>query len=482
MNQTLNNMMRAAEASHVKSLCVGLLLLVTYVALCCDHATAGQLRLRSEVRPVGALVVLGDVAEILTNSEDEAQRLAAIELFPAPTGVRKRFLNLPELRDLLQQRQVDLADITFAGASRITVHGFEMVNPEPEAEPVVEAPHPIAPVMRTRIENQVREAVIEYLRQKTQVQGPWTVRFSLEESQIRSLVDNESDLFVSGGQSPWTGSQHFLITADQAEGQLGLRIDAIVTLPPAVVVAARPLSRGNLIQEGDVRLEVRSDVRDTDVTFASLDQVIGLETKQSIAAGEAMVDRKVQQPVLVKSGDIVTVFARSGGIQVRTVARARESGSMGELVSVEALNDRKSYFARVSGIQKVEIYARAVAADRSNLEEQASGPINRMGVTSNPPSYEQTAVYQQQVARAVQQYQQAVAANYQTTSEPPVNVLRTSNDSHSAPRQTARRVEVIESGRETNERTMRTNQQTAPQAVSNPTTPTRLRWTRRSEK
>ncbi len=434
----------------------------------------------SDVQPTGALVVLGDVAEITTNSEAEAQRLAAIELFPAPAGSRKRFLNLPELRVLLQQRQVDLADITFAGASRITVHGFEFEEPEPEPEPEIETPRPIAPAMRTRMENKVREAVFEYLQRKTQVQAPWNVRLSLEESQAQSIGNLEVDLFIAGGQSPWTGSQRFSVVVDRPEDRSEFSIDAIVTLPPAVVVAARPLSRGNLIQEGDVRLEVRSDVRDSDVTFASLEQVIGLETTQSIAAGEAMIDRKVQQPILVKSGDVVTVFARSGGIQVRTVARARESGSMGELVSVEALDDRKSYFARVSGIQKVEIYARAVASDRSAHIEQAAGPVNRLGRVSNPPSAEQTAVYQQQVAQAVQQYQQVVSANYQAPSEPQVDRRPVLRNSTLAPRQAMH--QPTETGWEPSVSTDRENQQAAPEAAANPSTPTRLRWTRRSEK
>ena len=57
-------------------------------------------------------------------------------------------------------------------------------------------------------------------------------------------------------------------------------------------------------------------------------------------------------------GEVVTVLARAGGIRVRTNARAHEEGSVGELVAVESLANRSTYYARVTGNREVEVYAR----------------------------------------------------------------------------------------------------------------------------
>jgi flagella basal body P-ring formation protein FlgA len=59
---------------------------------------------------------------------------------------------------------------------------------------------------------------------------------------------------------------------------------------------------------------------------------------------------------------VVTVYVRAPGVQVRTAARSRDTGSQGELISVESLENRQTYFARVTGIQEAEVYARGQSA------------------------------------------------------------------------------------------------------------------------
>ncbi len=80
----------------------------------------------------------------------------------------------------------------------------------------------------------------------------------------------------------------------------------------------------------------------------------------------AVTTDAVRQPLAVHRGEVVTVLARAGGIRIRTNARAREEGSVGELVAVESLLNRSTYYARVSGTREVEVFARPpqVASER----------------------------------------------------------------------------------------------------------------------
>ena len=97
--------------------------------------------------------------------------------------------------------------------------------------------------------------------------------------------------------------------------------------------------------------------------FHTLADVVGKETTRAIAAGKPLTRDAVRPPVLVRRGEVVTVYARAAGIRIRTMARARDDGGEGELVAVEPLTDRNTFFARVSGIREVEVFARSPRAE-----------------------------------------------------------------------------------------------------------------------
>ena len=76
----------------------------------------------------------------------------------------------------------------------------------------------------------------------------------------------------------------------------------------------------------------------------------------------------LRPPLAVHRGEVVTVYAQSGAIRIRTNARARDEGSVGELVAVESLLNRSTYYARVSGIREVEVYARPTQVEGQPAE------------------------------------------------------------------------------------------------------------------
>ncbi|MBW3596815.1 MAG: flagellar basal body P-ring formation chaperone FlgA [Planctomycetes bacterium] len=124
---------------------------------------AAELRIRPECRPSGSLVVLGDVAEIYAQDKEQVEKLAGVELFPAPGPDLQRFLRVRELLEILALRSIDLADCRISGASLATIHGPD-VSPPPtmapqqtsppsasEPEPVVFAVAAIQPLQRGQV-------------------------------------------------------------------------------------------------------------------------------------------------------------------------------------------------------------------------------------------------------------------------------------------------------------------------------------------
>ncbi len=315
-------------------------------------ARAADLRLRAECRCSGPVVTLGDVADVSAADCQQAEALAAVELFPAPAAGRKRYLRPRELQDLLILRGVNLLEHRISGADQVVISGGEDDGATPGGPAVTLS------VKRTA-ERRVRQAVLHHLRQHVPEAESWTAEVELNNAQARQIASDGGEVSVRGGMPPWVGVQPFEVAVNSPNGPAWLPVAVRVSVPPSVVVAARSLARGAVVRAGDVQLRQAEAMDDTAEGFHSVDEVIGSETTRAIPAGRIIDSQSVQQPLLVRRGNLVTVYARNAGIRVRTTARAREDGSLGDLVAVESLADRAPFFARVSGVQEVELYARA---------------------------------------------------------------------------------------------------------------------------
>ncbi len=313
---------------------------------CC--LPAAEIRLKPQATPARAMVALSDVADVFAADTAEAERIGGIELFPSPPAGRERFVRARELHDLLLLRGLNLADHRFSGASRITVAASG------QGPPTV--------VHKRRAESRITEALKAHLMARVSTETPWLVEVDLPEPLLRALADPATELRVDGGQPPWVGSQQFELSLATPEGPQQAVVDANVSIPASVVVAAKSISRGALLRAGDLRLSHAEPPLEQPSVLYSLDQAIGKETTRVIPAGKILTAYAVQAPVDVRRGEIVTVYAHAAGIRVRTQGRARDDGSNGALVAVESLDTRETFFARVCGVREVEVFARAARA------------------------------------------------------------------------------------------------------------------------
>jgi flagella basal body P-ring formation protein FlgA len=315
---------------------------------------AAELQLRTECRVRGPVVTLGDVAEIFSQDAAERARLAAIELFPSPAG-GQRFVRLREIQDLLLMRGVNLADLRFSGAAQTAVLS---------GAPMAEQTRSLSPAVVKTAGRQASDAIAGYLREQVPGSGAWHTEVAFDPRQARLVATAGGAITVRGGAAPWTGVQHFQLAVTTADGTVEIPVDARVALPQTVVVATRAIARGTTIGPTDVALQ-RAEGGEASDALHSLDEVAGKEASQTIAAGKMLDRGMVRAPLAVRRGEIVTVYARASGIRVKTIARARDEGSVGDLIAVESLQDRKPYYARVCDVQEVEIYARPMHSEEA---------------------------------------------------------------------------------------------------------------------
>jgi flagella basal body P-ring formation protein FlgA len=126
---------------------------------------------------------------------------------------------------------------------------------------------------------------------------------------------------------------------------------------PHVVVATRPLERGDTIRALDVKLQpLDGSVRGLR-PFEQPEDAVGLEVTRPVASGRPLDRRHLQRPILVRRGELVAVVSQAPGVQVRTTARALENAGLDDLVTLESPTNRQRYTARVTGVQKTTVYA-----------------------------------------------------------------------------------------------------------------------------
>ena len=363
---------------------------VAFVALVLlgSRSDAAELRLHPEVRTAKSLLHLGDVAEISAADPQAAERLAAVELIPSPPPGEKRYLSLREIQDVLSLRGVNLAECQFSGASHVTV--TTALNDSGASGPgqfhaadQFAANHARRParVLVQQAQRLADEAIVRRLKQESADPENWQVSAELDDSQVPTIVAATDTIVAEGGQQPWLGRQQFGLNVPTADGPARLRIAARVSLPPAVVVTVHDVLKGSVVRDCDVELLRLRSGQSPGEAYQTIADVVGKEAVRSLPAGQPLDRNLIRAPLLVCSGEVVTVVGRNAGIVVRMPARARENGGRGDLVNVESLLDRKTFLARVTELHEVEVFAGAstTSPDESSGQTAANVPAAGRG-------------------------------------------------------------------------------------------------------
>jgi flagella basal body P-ring formation protein FlgA len=337
-------------------------------------ANAAELRLRADAHSQGNVVRLQDVADILGAEASEAQSLGQIELVPAPAAGKQRPISIREIQDTLERRGVNMLQCHFTGASQVVVSGSS------DSTSRAGKPKLLPASSMQEAQHAVAAAITEYLQRSTSADQDWNVDVDLTDAQAQVVLTDVHHVEARGGRPPWAGPQKFDIQVRNEIGPAQFTVAAKVSVPAAVVVTLRDVSKGSIIQAADVELERLKPGVDIGDSFQSLDDVVGREAILSITPGQVLDPQYVHAQILVKRGSVVTVFVQAPGIKIRTTGRVKDDGGRGEQVTVESLLDRKTFLAKVTGIDQVEL-----SANTETMPTETSAPAPVAKVSSRPP-------------------------------------------------------------------------------------------------
>ncbi len=191
------------------------------------------------------------------------------------------------------------------------------------------------------------------------------VEFKLTGPQGKMIAESRQPFRILQPIPAGSGDHRVELVAARGDNASRIALMVHVEEPRAVGVALRSLPKGKLISRDDVELKYTDAKRPKRQAVTRIEHIVGQETTTRIAEGQPIEPRQIRPRILIRSGSLVTVYARNAGIQVRTTAKARESGARDDVIWVESTKTRKKYSARVVDVDTVEVLAQGATVSRT---------------------------------------------------------------------------------------------------------------------
>lgn len=128
-----------------------------------------------------------------------------------------------------------------------------------------------------------------------------------------------------------------------------VHVPAQVHIFAAIPVAARALTRGDLVSAADISEEVVNISTIRQEFLNSPDAAIGKEIKRNINQGDPLRSANLDAPTAIKRGDMVALASSAGAIRVVTTGTAMSDGRIGQKIRIRNTQSARVVSARVTG-------------------------------------------------------------------------------------------------------------------------------------
>lgn len=122
-----------------------------------------------------------------------------------------------------------------------------------------------------------------------------------------------------------------------------------------VLVLTQSIAAGTVVSEPMIAVEVRDVTRLSGGSLSDPTQLAGRVARRALMAGSVLSPQDLISPRTIRRGDAVTVIARSGGIEVRTVGKAMSDAGVDDRLAVQNLSSRRIVQGIVTEAGEVEI-------------------------------------------------------------------------------------------------------------------------------
>lgn len=121
-----------------------------------------------------------------------------------------------------------------------------------------------------------------------------------------------------------------------------------------VVVANNIMERDVMISEKDLSFRKEELIPQLNGAFFSFNDVAGKRVRTGIESGQVILDRMINEPEAVQRRSMVTLIYETENMKIVTKVQARQSGRIGDVITVRNPDTKKEYPALITGIGAVK--------------------------------------------------------------------------------------------------------------------------------
>jgi len=111
-------------------------------------------------------------------------------------------------------------------------------------------------------------------------------------------------------------------------------VSVSIAIKQQVLVSRHPIARGEELNAGNLKLEIRDTAKLHKAYFTNTKQAAGFRAKRPIQAGKIISSNMLARRQLVRRGSEVQIISRHGSLQVRMKGKALSNGTKGERIRV----------------------------------------------------------------------------------------------------------------------------------------------------
>jgi flagella basal body P-ring formation protein FlgA len=164
--------------------------------------------------------------------------------------------------------------------------------------------------------------------------------------QVIALEEGAPLAFDSVSFNPATG--RFLMRASTADSAAPLTVTGTAIAALILPVPARPMARGELVSEGDLKWIEIAGAR-AGLYLEDADAIIGKIARRPLIPGAPLRNADLQSPTLIKRGSTATIVLEAPGIRLTQIGAALANGGAGDLIAFRNINSDREIKAVVIG-------------------------------------------------------------------------------------------------------------------------------------
>jgi len=361
---------RQGEIGPAMRILIACVLVIPALLAGANMAGGNEIRIYSQAIVSSDELSLSDVAEVQGETAATLNRLA---IGSAPASGHSRRLDLSDIQIALQQQGVNLSQWIFRGASQCKVS-------RPTVERVPVSGHLMDRVATSRpattqpadqridpesLEGQLRTHIAQRL---AHLGGTPVIQFNPSLSKLLSLSSPQYRFEIKDRSERLLGMISFEVTIREGD-EIKQVVPALaqVTIRRQIVVAARPLNRGQIIAAEDLAIVDRTFEQAPDFGITETGPLVGQRVKRFIDRNERLNMKDIEPQPLVNRNDLVTVWVQRGGVQIKAAAKAVSAGGFGDTVFLQNEASRQKFSGVVIGPQAVEVHEAGEGPARNAL-------------------------------------------------------------------------------------------------------------------